>query len=62
MRNYINFLLSKTGESLFTKSKQNLYTEDQVRKAYWIGVNRGNGIDVPTDDEYIESLKQNNNL
>jgi hypothetical protein len=40
------------------KSKSTLYTEEQVREAYWIGVNRGNGVNVMSLDNFIQSLKQ----
>lgn len=46
-------------QAMVEVAKQTLYTEEQVREAYWIGVNRGNGhLKALTDDEYIQSFKQ----
>jgi hypothetical protein len=50
--------LSKLKIEDFNKDEETLYTEEEVRKAYWIGVNKGNGVNVMTDDEYIQSIKQ----
>ena len=55
-------LFDKEGNLIKELPKQEtLYTEEQVREAYWIGVNRGNGVDVISIDNFLQSLKQSKN-
>ena len=42
----------------YNKAKETLYTDEQVREAYWIGVNRGNGVNVIPIDNFLQSIKQ----
>jgi hypothetical protein len=52
-------LFDKEGNLIKELPKQEtLYTEEQVREAYWIGVNRGNGVDVISINNFLQSLKQ----
>jgi hypothetical protein len=42
----------------YNKAKETLYTEEQVIEAYWLGVNKGNGVNVMSINSFIQSLKQ----
>ena len=43
----------------YNKAKEKYkYTEEDISKAYWLGVNRGNGVYYKTYENFIQSLHQ----